>query len=1214
MNMNIRKYAIGAAFVASSLLAGSALADAKTDENGLTPKYWMDFDARNYDNVGSSTMTFTGYSWNGDWFSGADANRWALGNTSRWGNFDETPVRPFTLLITVKLPQNETDRTFEWQDGNRVMFAMGRIGQDVIGFSNTPDFGLRAFYNNSANQTVQSEAKEVGKGFVTAALVAKADSDEVDVYIAGEKVDTVEWHLTSLNNELQTGAPCGGERDKAYTAYYEQLDDIRLYDIALTDEQVKTIHEATYALARDENGLQPVHWMTFDEGGDAWAQHGLKRINKSGGGVSIVDSPTGGKALNPTDSPWCNQLVKMEGDFTWVTAVKAKNQDTNHRVVWSRGQAYEKSIGLYTFGSKVGIFAYQYTAPKDPGWGEEGGNAVYFCETELSEASGVYTSVAIVFKKGQDGALNRFELYANGKKIAEEETELDPEFSTGNYGDGLQFGTGYRSGIPGIATAGGSIDDFRYYDQALTAAQLAKIATPWAALMDELGELPRHWYKFNGSSESNGLSSMNFDGGTWGYVSAVDGSALKVTSGPWGAGAQQMTGAFTYVTAVNTKTATTEEPRIIWARGAADNKSLILAQYNGTKIGLCTVERTSGQIETSAWNDPTTHGPRTLLKSDVIEDAMEAYHSVAVVYEPSTNEGENGLFTLYIDGEGVEQVESPVSPAEITNGRFQFGNGHGSGISGTHTCGADVDDFRYYDRALTEGEIYKIAKTFTSGLILPKFTFDCYPGGGAPQGWFTQWDYDHFTDNRVYLGAGSHPYAYEIVHVYGETQHHPGKGLENTARRSFAIYANIERVSSTDERTHVMMGLGSSLNNQFMGIVRVGNEVKLCYRRENALVYSEQSVNVEGLLGYHTYVLTYDVETGATLWFDGQKVIEDTRDVAKVKPDNGFQLGIAWSGEYNGLYSANGMALSNVVGYNEVIGEPEIAKLVETYPRTTTVAAIPDPNAASNRMKTLSMSMERGGGYGNYLGLTRGTLIVPEGVTTQVPYVRTLNTGSADNYCDMEINGRLVTTSPVTGWGKDVYDDRTGVLFGHWSGSGLYTIRGELDASVSYIEAAYSASNQLIRVDGGVVKAKGIWYANASYRPVSTTELELLNGGRVELTDGNVGLAIETFVKGEGGTLKVGTSMPVSKLVTFEGGASLTLDIPEGRTVTFSQQPTGSGSIVLDKVGTFVTLPARAANGVRVRSGLKGYVARATTNADGTVTYTLGKIFSMIIR
>lgn len=119
--------------------------------------------------------------------------------------------------------------------------------------------------------------------------------------------------------------------------------------------------------AADENGIEPTHWYKFDGNLDS---SGASAITFDGGcgSISYADAVSGQAYLIGTGArPWCSKHAALGDAFTFVTAAKGTT-GSDKRVLWGRGDGYNRSIGFFIQGTTVGLFAWDNNSTKKAGW------------------------------------------------------------------------------------------------------------------------------------------------------------------------------------------------------------------------------------------------------------------------------------------------------------------------------------------------------------------------------------------------------------------------------------------------------------------------------------------------------------------------------------------------------------------------------------------------------------------------------------------------------------------------------------------------------------------------------------------------------------------------------------------------------------------------------------------------------------------------------
>lgn len=938
--------------------------------------------------------------------------------------------------------------------------------------------------------------------------------------------------------------------------------------------------------ATDENGLEPTHWYKFD--GDR-TSFGSAAINFDGGygSLSYVDSASG-QALQLGD-PWCSKHAALGTAFTFVTEAKSTTE-AGKRVLWGRGDAHNRSVGLYAEGNTIGFFCWDNTSNKKAGWYNESAARV-LVSTTVADATTCYHSYAVVY----DGSV--LSLYVDGVKAADTSALTDmisfDDLSNNSTGS-FQLGSMHGTLGGGMAKGTGCfIDDYRYYSQALTSDQLTAISSSFSL---------RHHYKFDGNLNSSGAQALGI-GGTCLYVPSPEGQALA-KSDAYCSNHASFTSSFSIVASAKSGTYP-DRKGVVWARGT----------NTGNAIGLYLFQKTVGLFKVTNGAAPAFFATTT------VADAVENWHSYGVVFE-------EGKLNLYVDGvkSTAEDVLEIENPAEfVSNGNFQVGSVYGgkpSGMWPAFDARVLIDDYRYYTAKLSSDQLSALAAP-VSGKAGPCFAFSPI-AGNAPWGWIADWEWNKFLGPDFVVGPGATGLIYPVT---TGSNNHGGSGLVAADKRSFAVYANLEKMTLQDQGVYytVLCVGGSGAGNRSVNLICYRNAegrryVKLAYINSAAHDGGLGQIDVTDLKGYHLFVFSYDSEVGTTLSIDGGAVETDTSEKAKFKPTNGLQIGATWENQVFRL--GEGAAVAQVLGYDTVLTADEIATLATKFPATQTVTTDIDMTTNVKMTSATDMTVAEG----KRIGISNGTWEIPAGVTVEAERVRCMNRGTSEDVATLNLAGTL--TINADGTSADVYNNPTGVLFGHYRGVGTYNITGTLDASRAYVQLRYSAADQTVNVNGGTLKAKGVSYANTN-GATGDVIVNLSNGARVEVSEAT-GFQTPCAVLAGANTLKVGKTYTHTKALSIAENASLTVEVAPEQTMTFGADAAVSGAGVFRKAGEgavvftdtapqqielaagTVTVPATYTG--TVKSVVKGLIPCRKTTAEGAVTYYLGTSFSISIR
>lgn len=922
--------------------------------------------------------------------------------------------------------------------------------------------------------------------------------------------------------------------------------------------------------AVDENGIEPAHWYKFDGNRDS---SGASPITFNGGygSISFAEAVSGQAFLvGDKARPWCSKHAALGDAFTFVTAAKGTT-GTEKRVLWGRGDAYGRSIGFFIQGTTAGLFAWDNNSTKKTGWSSDNAARV-LVSASVPSAATAYHSYAVAYANGV------FSIYVDGVKKSDSSSATDMiALSDLSSGDGsFQFGSMHGILAGGMSNGDGClIDDYRFYSQALSSEQIAAIAAPYAT--------PEHWYKFDGDLTSFGTTAIAIEGGTDAckYFDSADGQALAAGS-PWCGGHAGFTSAFTFVTVA--KTSPVDQNSILWARGKKDSKSIGLYS-NRSKIVLFAAG--------TGWNDGSS--ARKIVETTVT-DAATAFHSYGVVYA-------DGVWSLYVDGEKAgdsSQLTVTIDPSDIGNANFQFNSLYGGVASGlTVNSGALLDDYRYYTRALSATELQELAEP-VAGVPALSFRFCPTVSDNVPWGWFSSWEWNGFSGSDVVSAPGDFGLVYPTKS--GSTNH-GGTGLAAADKRTFAVYADLSgmKFSETGVYYTILCVGGSTSGNQSVNLVSYQTAqgrrmVRLAYVKSGKHDGQTDAIDITDLSGYHLYTFTYDSAVGTALTIDAAEAIVDASDKAKFIPTAGLQVGATWQNQVFRL--TEGAAVAQVLGYDTVLTRDAILALAAKYPANGAATSDIDTGDTARQVVSRTIAMAPG----KRIGISNGSWTIPEGCEVTTERVRTLNTSQSTNVVDVTIDGKLTLSKESSS--ADVYNDGTGVLFGHWRGTGTYTITGELDASKTFVELRYSAGAQTINVDGGTVKAKGIHYVSVN-GSTGDVLVNLSNGATVETT-GATGLKAPIAVLSGDNTYKSAESFETDKALTLTGG-SLAVEVAENKTVTFSGTVSGTGVFKKTGVGDVAFTASAPAQIVLCEGTVKVPSGYAGTVASGARGYTVTK-------
>ena len=495
-----------------------------------------------------------------------------------------------------------------------------------------------------------------------------------------------------------------------------------------------------------------------------------------------------------------------------------------------------------------------------------------------------------------------------------------------------------------------------------------------------------------------------------------------------------------------------------------------------------------------------------------------------------------------------------------------------------------------------ESSDYSIVTTSTAVTLRrvtkTAFTYESYPNGGNPSGWFTAWNNtysDNFSEISLRVGPSAKiPYVYHV-----SSSSHPYYDLTARSSVSFAVYADVSHMQSSKG---IIACFGNSSNGLLM--YRNGDWI-VAARISGGSVDRSWVPGVAVTNGYHLYTVTYNSSNGqVAVYRDGD--VSSASDGSAEYPhfasgalNAGFQFGTTYGGSNpTGFNKGEGLAVAAMRGYDVALQPEEVAVISESFPATNGKI---DRNIIFNGDgKTLTVySADEADGVSTFFGVEAGTVVIPADETVTVSNVRNANTGS-NKTGTLTVNGKLEVTAVSTAPDVVEYGSNKGIVNGWWSGGGssIINVTGELDAPNAYLEVIYqnNAASGTLNVNGGEVKVKGLYaHSNADNKGHVT----ISNGGVLEL--GEQVNSLHVIEKSFGyGTYRVKGTGTENGSIAFSGTEAqpTTLD-PYGCTLTLNGM-TGSGYVTVDDTSA-------GKNGkvefVGTGSTFTGYVILTDTNA-----------------
>lgn len=469
-----------------------------------------------------------------------------------------------------------------------------------------------------------------------------------------------------------------------------------------------------YAMAdTDSLGKKPTYWYSFD---GAIVSHGASALkcafDDSNNTFLECRGSKKGWRVNPNKSYHHeNVFAPNNGSFTIFLSVNPGSGQYNRYIFTLGGNESTTNLAFaLMYNQRIGIVRWDRTRC--------GTNLRAYALMAADGVSGRVHPYALVY----DGTAHKLTLYSGGIACAEapfegfDGADGDPtkfQFGSVHGGRVLPFGSVPVSG----ASAEGMpvIEDFRFYNEALSTEQVASISSELPSTWTEAeaatvgaiennGEQPRYFYTFDGAVRSRGcsdfMSTYNADYPSHSvpvpssYVECRPGAkAGELSTTPHGDWVVQPGGSFTLF--VSSTSGTTDQ-----------NIIFDLGQHTSTK-NLALVRQSATQVKIVKWNSSSSI--QTLVTATV-DSPADYVHPYVVRYRHDT-----GKIELFVDG--YKAGEYSYAGLDTDNPTaFQFGAMRGGNLHGLKSyTGVKMEAIGFYERALADSEIVALSDKYVSG-------------------------------------------------------------------------------------------------------------------------------------------------------------------------------------------------------------------------------------------------------------------------------------------------------------------------------------------------------------------------------------------------------------------------------------------------------------------------------------------------------------------
>ena len=442
--------------------------------------------------------------------------------------------------------------------------------------------------------------------------------------------------------------------------------------------------------AVDELGYTPMYWYRFLNG-----QVSLGSSNLTWKLPNATATPHKSFGEADLEGDKCAAICTVSGDnglgygmpvgVDWTIVLRGRMDDTDNSILFCLGYPIMngntgKSISITSSGrglvSMSGRFGNNQHAD--------------LCTTNVADASSAFHLYALQY----DSTREMISFWVDGLKCHE---ELDCPMTDASYGYFKFFGC--YNGVPsnsglvnGDASQTSAISDFRVYDRLLAAAELQALANPPT---DEIGYRPAVWYSFDGDLDVESaafLPSTSLTSTTASYTAGRTGSSDTAIRGAssvagtglkWG-GSDYNGGNWTVL--IDLKGENTANAAYFGTGSASVEGRIALTSAGASKVAL------------SAYGKNADHVDKITVD---VADASTAFHRYAIV-----RKGKD--MSLWVDGVKGGEVERTSNPGD---GGFAFLFSPGYMVQNGFVAATQsvMDDFRFYNRALTPQELLELS-------------------------------------------------------------------------------------------------------------------------------------------------------------------------------------------------------------------------------------------------------------------------------------------------------------------------------------------------------------------------------------------------------------------------------------------------------------------------------------------------------------------------
>jgi len=532
-------------------------------------------------------------------------------------------------------------------------------------------------------------------------------SDTIYLYIDGQYISSTNdttTGTTANNDNVVIGN--GGNGGSQY-GFNGLIDEVKIYNFALTSEQVKYDYNAGagVVLGRDQEandiidgaGDPPVAEWKFDE------KTGTSAYDTSGNGNTGTISGATWKSSNSCHEGGCLEFDGY-GDGTTIPASNSLTFGTNSFSIglWFKAHEWQDTDGIYSAGA---------TSNGTPGFSIRqtgtSGNLQFVVGNGTSRvvAGSLVNSQEWVYAVGVvNRANNIIYLYINGKEVdAEDISSLSGSYDLA--------GNDYIGTTPIGNDFDGLIDHVKIYDYARTPAQIAYDYNR--------GKPVGHW-KFD---ECQGTTTYDSSGNGNNGTITIGASGTNTTPGTCSTSGAWADGASGKFNSASLEFDGTDDYTTISSNSKLnlDNFTVAFWMNANNASGTSTIEQTINKAASNStasnyvfsWSHTNTSFQKSFafFGSSGWETAQISSTMNTGIWYHVTGTYDGTNLKVYLNG-NLEDTEAAPSP-ETGNYNLFIGSGHSSNSPYAYFSG-QIDDVRIYNYALSANQVKKLYNNASS--------------------------------------------------------------------------------------------------------------------------------------------------------------------------------------------------------------------------------------------------------------------------------------------------------------------------------------------------------------------------------------------------------------------------------------------------------------------------------------------------------------------